>query len=63
MRTAELGDLVLIQYSRIPQPGAKTAKPPVVKSLEFNVGSKDIVPSVSLGVLGMAVGDKKANSL
>lgn len=59
MHKAELGDLVRIQYSRLRKHGAATAKPRAPKELEFTVGSGDIVPGVSLGVVGMAPGDRK----
>jgi FKBP-type peptidyl-prolyl cis-trans isomerase len=59
MHEAKLGDRVRIEYSRVPKPGAiiATSRPP--KVLEFTVGSGDIIPSVSLGVVGMAQGDHK----
>jgi FKBP-type peptidyl-prolyl cis-trans isomerases 2 len=59
MHTAKLGDRVRINYSRLPQHGAATDKPLRHRVLEFTAGSKDLIPSVSLGVVGMALGDKK----
>ncbi len=59
MHEAQLGDRVRIQYSRVPKSGATPSKPPAQKVLEFTVGSCDIIPSVSLGVVGMAPGDRK----
>jgi hypothetical protein len=59
MHEAKLGDRVRIEYSRVPRPGAMIASPLPPKVLEFTVGSGEIIPSVSLGVLGMVQGDRK----
>ena len=59
MNEAKLGDRVRIEYSRVPKPGAMIAAPRQPKVLEFTVGSGDIIPSVSLGVVGMVQGDHK----
>lgn len=59
MHEAKLGDRVRIEYSRVPKPGAMVANPRPSKVLEFTVGSGDIIPSVSLGVVGMVQGDRK----
>ncbi len=59
MHAAKLGDRVRIEYSRVPKSGAMIANPRPPKVLEFTVGSSDIIPSVSLGVVGMAQGDRK----
>jgi len=59
MHEAKLGDRVRIEYSRVPKPGAMVVNPRAPKALEFTVGSSDIIPSVSLGVVGMAQGDRK----
>jgi hypothetical protein len=59
MHEAKLGDRVRIEYSRVPRPGAMTVNPRPPKVLEFTVGTGDIIPSVSLGVVGMVQGDRK----
>jgi len=59
MHEAKLGDRVRIEYSRVPKPGAMIANPRAPKVLEFTVGSGDIIPSVSLGVVGMVQGGRK----
>jgi hypothetical protein len=59
MHEAQLGDRVRIEYSRVPRPGAMIVTPPHPKVLEFTVGSGDIIPSVSLGVVGMVQGGRK----
>ena len=63
MQEAQLGDRVRIQYSRLRKHVAKNAEPRAPKVLEFTVGSIDIIPSVSLGVVGMAPGDRKQFTL
>ena len=63
MHEAKLGDRVRIQYSRVSKPSATTAKPRTPKVLEFTVGSGEIIPSVSLGVMGMTPGDLKRIAL
>jgi hypothetical protein len=59
MHEAKLGDRVRIEYSRVPRPGAMTVNPRAPKVLEFTVGTGDIIPSVSLGVVGMVQGGRK----
>lgn len=59
MHEAKLGDRVRIEYSRVPRPGAMIANPLAPKVLEFTVGTGDIIPSVSLGVVGMVPGGRK----
>ena len=63
MHIAKLGDRVRIQYSRVPTNGAGTDKPRAPRTLEFTVGSAKLLASVSLGVVGMAPGDRKRLSL
>jgi FKBP-type peptidyl-prolyl cis-trans isomerase 2 len=63
MHIAKLGDRVRIQYARLPEHGAAAAKPLRPQVLEFTVGSKDLIPSVSLGVVGMGPGDQKRLTL
>ena len=59
MHEAKLGDRVRIEYSRVSKPGTMIASPHPPKILEFTVGSGDIIPSVSLGVVGMVQGDRR----
>lgn len=59
MQEAQFGDRVRIQYSRLRKHVAAGAEPRAPKVLEFTVGSSDIIPSVSLGVVGMSPGDRK----
>jgi len=60
---ANLGDRVRIQYVRVPEISASTTKTPVRKTCEFTVGSKDVFPGLSLGVVGMAPGERKLLTL
>src|ERR1043165_7383292 len=59
MQTAKIGDRVRIQYSRLPQRAAARGVSHGQKTLEFIVGSNDVLPSLSVGVVGMAPGDRK----
>jgi peptidylprolyl isomerase len=63
VQTAKLGDRVRIQYCQLPEKGTATDRPRRQKTLEFIVGSSDLIPSVSLGVVGMAPGDQKRLAL
>jgi hypothetical protein len=63
MQKAQLGDRVRVQYLRLPKHFNASAKPRVPKELEFTVGSNEIIPKVSLGVVGMAPGDRKKFTL
>ena len=59
MHIAELGDRVRIQYFRTLEPETATVKPPLEKAREFIVGSKEVFPALSLGVIGMTPGERK----
>jgi FKBP-type peptidyl-prolyl cis-trans isomerase 2 len=63
MSVAQLGDRVRVQYSRIPAPGAALKREPSVKTCEFTVGGREVFPTLSLGVVGMAPGDQKRFTL
>jgi len=63
MHQANLGDRVRIEYCRVPQRGATRNKASGRKTCEFTVGSKEVFPSLSLGVVGMAPGDQKQLTL
>lgn len=59
MPKAKVGDRVRIQYSRLPERGAAPDKPRGPRMVEFTVGNHDVISSVSLGVVGMAPGERK----
>jgi FKBP-type peptidyl-prolyl cis-trans isomerase 2 len=59
MHTAKLGDRVRIQYFRLSGQSATPKKPPVPKVIEFTAGSREVMPGLSLGVVGMTQGDQK----
>ena len=59
MHQAILGDRVRVQYSRVPDRGAPQHKERAPKTCEFTVGGKEVFPGLSLGVVGMAQGDRK----
>jgi FKBP-type peptidyl-prolyl cis-trans isomerase 2 len=59
MQTAKLGDRVRVQYSRVRQHGARHLKSSGPKICEFTVGGKEVFPGLSLGIAGMAPGDRK----
>jgi FKBP-type peptidyl-prolyl cis-trans isomerase 2 len=63
MHTANLGDRVRIQYARLPEPGAAANKARAHKTCEFIVGSRQVFRTLSLGVVGMAPGDRKQLTL
>ena len=63
MHKANLGDRVRVQYSRVSKRGAAPAKAFIPKTCEFTVGSSDVFPSLSVGVVGMAPGDRKRLTL
>jgi FKBP-type peptidyl-prolyl cis-trans isomerase 2 len=63
MRAANLGDRVRIQYSRVRESSAALNHAPPAKTCEFTVGSNEVVRSLSLGVIGMAPGDRKQLTL
>lgn len=63
MSTAQLGDRVRIQFRRLPKRAAAPGKPNHQKTVEFTVGSRKVFPSLSLGVVGMAPGDRKQFTL
>ena len=63
MQIVKSGDRVRVQYSRVRAQVNGTAKPPVVKVVEFTAGGAGVIPGLSSGVLGMAPGDKKRLTL
>ena len=63
MHQANLGGRVRIQYCRVTQRGAARNKTSGRKTCEFTVGSKEVFSTLSLGVVGMAPGDRKQLTL
>ena len=58
MHPAKVGDRVRVEYARIRKQTNGALKPDP-KVLEFTVGSLDIMPGLSFGVVGMAPGEQK----
>lgn len=58
MDRAKTGDHVRVQYFAPPKRG-QTAGRPGRTVLDFTVGSGEVIPGISLGVVGMAEGEKK----
>ena len=58
MVRAKTGDHVRVQYFAPPKRG-ETARRPGRTVLEFTVGSGEVIPGISLGVVGMAAGERK----
>ena len=61
MHTAKLGDRVRVQYSRIDKLNRARLLSPQV--LEFTAGSRDVMPGLSSGVIGMVLGEHKRLTL
>jgi FKBP-type peptidyl-prolyl cis-trans isomerase 2 len=57
MHPAKVGDRVRVEYTRLRK--QTSASQPEPKVLEFTVGSLDIMPGLSFGVVGMAPGEQK----
>lgn len=60
---AEHGDRVRLQYRRLFDDQATAAVPHYRRVLEFIVGSPEVISGISLGVVGMAKGDRKQLTL
>ena len=63
MGRAKIGDRVRVQYLGLRKDGAGTGRPHKKQVLEFTVGSKEVIPGISFGVLGMAEGEQKRMTL
>jgi peptidylprolyl isomerase len=63
MATAKLGDRVKVQYVGLRKDVPGTGRAHKRQVLEFVVGSTDVIPGVSFGVLGMSEGDQKRLTL
>ena len=60
---AKVGDRVRVQYLGLLSNGAATQRSRGRRVLEFTVGSDEVIPGISLGVVGMAEGDQKRLTL
>lgn len=63
MNRAKLGDRVRVQYLGLLRDGNATEKHRGRQVLEFVVGSKEVIPGISLAVVGMAKGEAKRLTL
>jgi FKBP-type peptidyl-prolyl cis-trans isomerase 2 len=58
-KTAQLGDRVRVKFSQRTQGSAASQGPRKAKTVEFTVGSREVLPGLSLGVEHMVAGDRK----
>jgi FKBP-type peptidyl-prolyl cis-trans isomerase 2 len=63
MHVVKLGDRVRVQFARVRSRRNGEAKSPPLKELEFTAGSRDVMPGLSTGVVGMAPGEHKRLTL
>ena len=64
MTTASLGDRVRVQYLELlKKSGSATERHRARQVLHFTVGSKEVIPGISFGIVGMAEGEKKRLTL
>ena len=63
MNIAKFGDHVRVQCVGLRKDGIPIKKRPGERVLEFTVGSKEVIPGISLGVVGMAEGQQKRLTL
>lgn len=63
MHTAQIGDRVRIQYHRLRDQNVAGVKARGRNTCEFTVGSREVFTALSLGVVGMAPGDRKQLTL
>jgi peptidylprolyl isomerase len=59
MTTAQVGDRVRIQYCRLPEHAATPGGTTHQKTIEFIVGSRKIFRALSMGIVGMAPGERR----
>jgi peptidylprolyl isomerase len=52
-----------VEFTRVRKQSSAAAKSPAAKLLEFTVGSLDVMPGLSLGVVGMTPGEQKRFTL
>lgn len=62
MNKAKIGDFVRVQYFAHSKTHT-SAHRPAAKLLEFTVGSGEVIPGISLGVVGMAEGETRRLTL
>ena len=62
MHTVQLGDRVRVHYARLRDPAAG-GKPTSRRAVEFTAGTKHMIPTLSLGVVGMVQGQHKRLTL
>ncbi|MBI3466942.1 MAG: FKBP-type peptidyl-prolyl cis-trans isomerase [Planctomycetes bacterium] len=63
MVKAKLGDRVQVQYLGLRADGRAMRASSGRRVLEFIAGGKDVIPGISLGVVGMAEGEQKRLTL
>jgi peptidylprolyl isomerase len=63
MAIAKLGDRVRVQYLGLRTDGRGSGRPHRREVLEFTAGSKEVMPGISFGVVGMAEGEQKRLTL
>lgn len=63
MNKAQIGDRVRVQYAGLLRDGSAAAKDAGRQVLMFTVGSTEVMPGISAGVVGMAVGEEKRLTL
>ena len=63
MNTAKLGDRVRVQYVATHEDGTPVEFSPGRQVLAFTVGSNEVIPGISVGVVGMARGEQKRLTL
>lgn len=63
IRKAKLGDRVKVQYVGLLKDGTTAQQGAGRRVLDFIVGSDEVIPGVSTGVVGMAKGEQKRMTL
>ncbi len=63
MSRAQLGDHVRVQYLGLKPHGGAAEATHGRQVLEFTVGSKEVMPGISMGVVGMTEGEQKRMTL
>ena len=63
MHEAKLGDRVRVQFARVRNQENGATKSRAAKVREFTVGGRDVMPGLSLGVVGMVPGEQKRFTL
>lgn len=63
MSSVKLGDRVRVQYLALKCSGRSAEATRGRQVLEFIVGSREVIPGISRGVIGMSVGEQKRMTL